>query len=87
MDIILDGLELEGMEDLHDRFAALFPPHYGRNLDALFDCLTELGKPVTVILRHPRALTERLGPRAGALEALLRRAAEENSRLTLTEEP
>ena len=27
-----------------------FPDYYGRNLDALYDCLTEIGRPVQVVL-------------------------------------
>ena len=46
-EIVLDGLEIRSAEAVHDRFAQglNLPAWYGRNLDALFDCLTELGKP------------------------------------------
>lgn len=84
MEVILDGLELRNMEELHDRFAPLFPPFYGRNLDALFDCLTEPGEPIAVTIRHRETLIERLGRGGRALEELLHRAAAENPRLTVT---
>lgn len=84
-EIVLDGLELQSLEEVHDRFARALdlPEWYGRNLDALFDCLTDLGEPVTVRLLHQEALEDRLGPRGRALVRLLRRVAEENTRVTL----
>ena len=84
-EIVLDGLEIESVEAVHDLFAQVlaFPEQYGRNLDALFDCLTDLGEPVTVRLLHQEALEERLGRRGRALARLLRRAEEENPRVTL----
>ncbi len=85
-EIVLDGLELRSLEEVHDRFAAVLPAWYGRNLDALFDCLTDPGEPVTVRLLHREALENRLGPRGRALVRLLRRAAEETPRVALAEE-
>lgn len=86
-EVVLNGLELESMEAVHDRFAEALdlPGYYGRNLDALFDCLTEQTNAVTVRLLHREALERRLGRRGRALTRLLRRAAEENPRLTLLE--
>lgn len=87
-EIVLDGLEIESLEAVHDRFAQALrlPAWYGRNLDALFDCLTDLEEPVTVHLLNPGALEERLGRRGRGLVRLLRRAAAETPRLTLREE-
>ncbi len=87
-EVILDGLEIETVEQVHDRFAHALdlPDYYGRNLDALFDCLTEAGGGVTVRLLHREALEARLGRRGRALSALLRRAAVENPHVTLLEE-
>ena len=84
-EIVLDGLEIESLEEVHDRFARALdlPEWYGRNLDALFDCLTEQSEPVTVRLLHQEALEDRLGRRGLALVRLLRRAAAENPRVTL----
>ena len=61
------------------------PEWYGRNLDALFDCLTELKEPVTVRLLHQEVLEGRLDRRGRALVRLLRRAAAENPQVTLLE--
>ncbi len=85
IEIVLDGLEIASMEAVHDRFARdlNLPEWYGRNLDALFDCLTDQGEPVTVRLLHQEALEDRLGRRGLALVRLLRRAAAENPQVSL----
>lgn len=87
-EITLDGLELRSIEEVHDLFARALdlPAWYGRNLDALFDCLTDAHEPVTVRLLHRDELRERLGRRGTALLRLLRRAAEESGNVTLVEE-
>lgn len=87
-EIVLDGLDLETMEEVHALFARALelPDWYGRNLDALFDCLTDLDRDVTVRLLRREALEARLGRRGRALVSLLRRAAEENPRVALSEE-
>ena len=38
-EVVLDGLEIRSVEEVHDRFAQALdlPDYYGRNLDALFD--------------------------------------------------
>ena len=76
-EVVLDGLDIASLEEVHDRFAQALalPEWYGRNLDALFDCLTDLGEPVTVRLLHQETLEDRLGRRGRALVRLLRRAA------------
>lgn len=88
VEVVLDGREIEAMGEVHDRFAQTldFPEYYGRNLDALFDCLTDVREDVTVRLRCRKVLEKRLGRRGRALTVLLRRAAEENSYITLLEE-
>ncbi len=87
-EVVLDGLDIASLEEVHDRFAQALalPEWYGRNLDALFDCLTDQGEPVTVRLLHQETLEDRLGRRGRALVHLLRRAAEKNSRVTLLKE-
>ncbi len=61
MEIIrLDGARLqsrgEAME-LLGRSLAL-PEWWGRNLDALYDCLTDLGRPVRLEISHREAMGE-----------------------------
>ena len=44
-----------------------FPSWYGRNLDALYDLLTERTGPVRLLVRHREALLDGLGEYGGAL--------------------
>ncbi|MGX8698446.1 MAG: barstar family protein [bacterium] len=55
------------------------PEHYGMNLDALYDCLTDPCPPTRLTLRHAEAL----GDYGKALQRVLEDAAEENPNLTL----
>ena len=61
--IILDGRKMTGFDDFHDYLKRVmrFPSYYGRNLDALADCLSELGSHVTVILNNADAMKAALG--------------------------
>lgn len=68
-----------GMDAIHDAVteALKLPAYYGRNLDALYDCLTEVAFDVEITLLH----ADRLGNRGPALERLLRDAAASNPHL------
>ena len=54
MEIILDSRTVDSRETLHQRLSELLhlPAWYGRNLDALHDCLTELREPVALRVIH-----------------------------------
>ena len=56
--IVLDGSAIRDREGLHALLAERLslPEHYGRNLDALHDCLTDK-RDVTVFLRNAGAMT------------------------------
>lgn len=80
---ILDGEIILDKEMLHSALARSldFPDWYGRNLDALYDCLTDLAEEAEIRIRNEKALTEHLGSYAAALEKVIRMAAEENHRI------
>lgn len=83
----LDGRRLrergEAME-LLGRALAL-PEWWGRNLDALYDCLTDLGRPVRLVLEHQEAMAETdFGRR---LRRVMADAAAELPWLELEDEP
>jgi len=79
IDIVLDGAA--GMEVIHEQLAhALqFPDFYGHNLDALYDCMTDVQTDVTFHLKNISAL----GRRGPALQILLQKAAVLNPHIHL----
>lgn len=81
--VLLDGRNILSRAALHDALceALSLPQWYGRNLDALYDCLTDIREETQIRLLHPRALEEALDGYARVLCTVFRRAEEENSRL------
>ena len=88
MTIELDGRKMTDRMALHDylREALELPAYYGRNLDALYDLLTEDGHPRKILLRGSAAVEDRLGGYGIAFLETLRQAAEENPVLEVTVE-
>lgn len=80
---VIDGEAAVSREALHELLAARLrlPSWYGRNLDALYDCLTELGEETEIEVVHAGALRARLGGYAGVLLRVLADAAEDNPAL------
>ena len=74
---VLDGDAISTREELHDALARelALPAWYGRNLDALYDCLTE---QTVLRVTHQEALAEKLGPVAQGLFQVLKDAEMEN---------
>lgn len=56
--VILDAKKMVEKEKMHEYFAKKFdlPEYYGRNLDALFDCLCEINEPTLIKLKNENAL-------------------------------
>ena len=56
--VILDTKKMVEKEKMHDYLAKKFdlPEHYGRNLDALFDCLCEINEPTLIKLKNENDL-------------------------------
>ncbi len=87
---ILDGEKIEDNRMLHDTLASSldFPQWYGRNLDALFDCLTDIGESVHIRILHENAMEEHLGRSyAISLANVICRAAEANPEISWEIEP
>lgn len=59
MKVIIDCENLLDRKQAHGYLAQMlnFPEHYGKNLDALFDCLTELND-CTIVLMGEETLSE-----------------------------
>ena len=81
--IRLDGGTIHSREDLYNRLQAELdlPVWFGRNLDALHDCLTGYYPPTDLHVDAPALLEAALWPYAEKFRAVLRDAAAENPRL------
>lgn len=78
--VVLDCSVLPDRETLHRTLAAALalPEWYGGNLDALYDCLTDLTGETELRLRRFGDLEETLGSYARSLRRVLADAAGEN---------
>lgn len=76
MRVVLDGRQMGNREaaHLHLQERLGLPEWYGRNLDALYDCLTGELPPMEILLQHSEALEYGYGQ---ALLDTLREAADE----------
>lgn len=86
MTVFIDGADIASRDALHDTLARQLslPDWYGRNLDALYDCLSEYGEEAELRLLHTDELFAHLGVYADVLQTVLRDACEENPRLRLS---
>ena len=82
----IDGDKIRSRKKLHKTLAKElgFPDYYGSNLDALYDCLTDLHEEVQLTVRHCASLEERLNYTARGFTRVLTDAARENPHLFLT---
>ena len=78
--IILDGERMLNRQATHDHLAEQLglPEYYGRNLDALYDLLTERSGPVRLVVQHRAALLSWLGEYGTALCRALEDAGRAN---------
>ena len=85
MTAVIDGAAIETRDALHDTFhdQLALPDYYGRTLDALYDCLTDLHEEAELRVLRGKALEEHLGLYAGVMRRMLNDACEENPRLRL----
>ena len=83
--ITLELTHIETVRALHIYLAYMLalPAHYGRNLDALFDCLTDISEDtrIIVVAQGARGETAAFLPR---LMRVLHDAAQENPHLTFS---
>ena len=82
---ILDGTRMTDRETCHHYIASVmrFPDYYGSNLDALYDCLGELGDESTVIILNKTILLMYLDDYGEKLLATFRDAAAEPASFNL----
>ncbi len=79
--IVIDCTPVSGPGSMHEalKVALDLPEWYGKNLDALFDCLTDLNQPTRLILAH----FEALGDWTSGFRAVFHDACMENPLLTI----
>ena len=85
MAIMLDGKAMTDRPAAHSHLAERLdlPTYYGRNLDALYDMLTEIGEDTELILEDPAAVVEQMGKYGEALLSTMQEAAENNPHLII----
>jgi len=86
---ILDGRKVKDKGMLHDILTASLrlPDWYGRNLDALYDCLTDIQEETEIRILHESAMEEHMGNYAKALAKVIKTATEENAHLRFLKIP
>ena len=86
MTVVLDGTAMIDRMSAHSHLAERLelPSYYGRNLDALYDVLTQIGEETEIVLTDPAVVVEQMGKYGEALPATMHVAAEENPRLIVT---
>ena len=72
-----------GFHDLMTE-ALVLPSWYGRNLDALYDCLTEIAEETTIAFTGWEQLQDHMSLYAACAEKVLNIAAQNNPRLTVS---
>lgn len=84
-EITIDCRGFVPRSELHKAFAdALsFPDHYGNNLDALHDCLTDISEETRLRLVNWADAEEKLGSYARSTKRAILEAAIENKKLAV----
>ena len=81
--VTLDLTNIQTPRDMHAYIAYVMdsPAYYGRNLDALYDMLTEISEPTLLCIRRPAALAPELQAYFPKMARMLHDAQEENGNL------
>ena len=83
--VVLDGRKMTDRETAHLYLQKKLnlPDYYGKNLDALYDCLTETGKPVQIIVSYVAEMQDNLRRYADNLLNTLEAAEEKNPNISV----
>ncbi len=86
MEYIVDCTGIATAKEFHAKLKQVLslPEWYGHNLDAMHDCLTEIGTPVKLILDNFSALKNAMGDQAGRILYVLHTCTEENPNLEIS---
>jgi len=85
-EIIIDGGAIFTSPDLHEALAKAlsFPEHYGKNLDALYDCLSEISQDTHLSLKNWHHIEFHLKDYSGKALYVFHCAMDENPHLRIT---
>ena len=85
MEIVLDEKRFKGRSRAHAylKEKLKLPDYYGRNLDALYDCLGEIMEETVIVVPKIIQNKEYLGEYGQTMLRVFRDAAEENPALTV----
>ena len=83
--VVLDGRKMTDRETAHLYLQKKLnlPDYYGKNLDALYDCLTETGRPVQIIVSYVAEMQDNLRRYADGLLNTLEAAGEKNPNVSV----
>lgn len=86
--MVIIRLDIEKMMDkttvhYYLRDSLGFPEYYGMNLDALYDCLTEIGSDVTIVMPCEPRIQEAMGDYGLRLLSVFSDAAKYNRHLNI----
>jgi ribonuclease inhibitor len=84
--VVIDGDDITDRHMLHEMLSLKLdlPEWYGRNLDALADCLTDIHEDTAVVIKNADALKKALGSYEAAFLNVLLRASKENPHLQIS---
>lgn len=81
----INGKKMTSKQAAHEYIAGKlkFPEYYGKNLDALADCLTDIGEPKLIRLTHIEEMRENLGDYANGFIKVFSESAQRNKNIKL----
>jgi RNAse (barnase) inhibitor barstar len=84
--VVIDCAAFATKAQIHEAFhnEPLFPDYTGNNLDAMFDMLTEIAKPLTITVKNLSTWEAAPESFRGNVRKLLERADRENPNLTIS---
>lgn len=78
--IVLDGAYMTSKEEAHNYLAKklTLPDYYGKNLDALHDCLLDIHTPTNIVIYNRKTLESALELYANIMVGIFIHASKEN---------
>ncbi len=87
-EVLIRGIDFESTDEIHEYIAEelMFPSYYGRNLDALYDMLTDLCTETRIIVDLSDTENEEIRDYLLRMTEVMEDAARENSFLEIETE-